>query len=424
MLPIRSPTSSLSETIMVDVAIIGAGFAGLSAARRISMLDPSVRVAVLEAGVVGEGPAGANSGFIIDLPHEVSSADGFSEDSESKFHQAVTVQRTAIDLAVGMADQYGWGPDVLDRCGRYSVAMSAHGDEHLKNYCLQLAKMGEPHRLLRQHEIAAVTGSQAYSSGIFMPGTVIIQPAAYIRQVADHLSEPVRLFERTPVLSFEREGSEWHVKTPQGLVVADRIILANNGHAESFGFFRRQFLHVFTYGSLSKEFEPGRLGGDRKWAATPGLPMGTTVRRINSSGGDRILVRSRYTYNPSIDVDETAIRQAGVLHDRKFLHRFPALRDVAMEYRWAGAMAITQNHVPAFGEVERNVIAACGCNGLGASNSTASGIAAAELALGHESELGRIYRAMPAPTKIPPRPITTIGAKIQLAYREWRAGVE
>jgi glycine/D-amino acid oxidase-like deaminating enzyme len=87
-------------------------------------------------------------------------------------------------------------------------------------------------------------------------------------------------------------------------------------------------------------------------------------------------------------------------------------------------MALTRNHVPAFGEIERGVFAACGCNGLGASNSTASGIAAAELALGHDSELGRVYARLAAPTALPPKPFTTIGAKIHLAYREWSAGSE
>ena len=70
-LPPRTSRPALNGSLTADVAIIGAGFAGLSAARRISRLDPSTRVAILEAGIVGEGPAGANSGFIIDLPHEV-----------------------------------------------------------------------------------------------------------------------------------------------------------------------------------------------------------------------------------------------------------------------------------------------------------------------------------------------------------------
>ncbi|WP_209891261.1 NAD(P)/FAD-dependent oxidoreductase [Rhizobium leguminosarum] len=422
-LPPRMPRPALDEAISVDVAIIGGGFAGLSSAHRTSRLDPAIRVAILEAGIVAEGPAGANSGFIIDLPHEVSS-DDFSGESEGKFRDSVLLQRSAIALASELAAANGWGKDMFDPCGRYSVAMSAEGDKHLEAYSLQLSKMGEKHRLLKSPEIEAVTGSQAFTSGLFSPGTIIIQPAAYISGVADCLKLPVRLFEQTPALSFERSGGGWLVKTPKGSVQAGKIILANNGHAESFGFFRGRLLHVFTYASLTEEFDPARLGGDRKWAATPALPMGTTVRRINTGGGDRILVRSRYSYNPSIEISDAAIRSAGRLHDGKFAHRFPGLAGVGMQYRWGGAMALTRNHVPAFGEIERGVFAACGCNGLGASNSTAAGIAAAERVLGHQSELGRVYNRLATPVALPPQPLTTIGARIHLAYREWRAGAE
>ncbi|ARM15916.1 MULTISPECIES: NAD(P)/FAD-dependent oxidoreductase [Rhizobium] len=422
-LPPRRPRPALSEAILADVAIIGGGFAGLSAAHRLWRLDPTLRVALFEAGIVGEGPAGANSGFIIDLPHEVSS-DDFSGESEGKFRDSVLLQRSAIALASELAAENGWGEDLFDPCGRYSIAMSEEGDRHLEAYSQQLSKMGEAHRLLKGKEIEAVTGSKAFTSGLFSPGTVIIQPAAYVRSAADCLKAPVRLYEQTPVLSLERSGDGWLLKTPHGSVQAAKIILANNGHAESFGFFRRRLLHVFTYASMTEEFDPARLGGDRKWAATPALPMGTTVRRINTGGGDRILIRSRYSYNPGIEITDAAIRSAGGLHDRKFAHRFPALAGVGMQYRWGGAMALTHNHVPAFGEIERGVFAACGCNGLGASNSTAAGMAAAERVLGHQSELVGVYSRLAAPVLLPPQPLTTIGAKIHLAWREWRAGTE
>lgn len=422
-LPERTPSVQLANNITVDVAIIGGGFAGLSAARRISQIDPSAKVAVIEAGVVSEGPAGANSGFIIDLPHEVSS-DDFSGESEAKFKQSVLLQRSAIALAMDLAAENNWGRDIFDPCGRYSVATTAEGDKHLLDYAGQLSKMGEDHRLLDAKEIEAVTGSAAFTSGLFTPGTVIVQPAAYVRALADSLKNPVSLFERTPALSFERFGDTWLIKTPQASINAAKIIMANNGHAESFGFFKRQLLHVFTYASLTEKFEPSRLKGERKWAATPALPMGTTVRRINTDGGDRILVRSRYTYNPGIEVSGSAIRRAGSVHDGKFVNRFPGLRDLFMEYRWAGAMALTRNHVPAFGEIEREVYAACGCNGLGASNSTAAGIAAAELAFNQDTELLRVFKKLAAPVRLPPQALTTIGAKVQLAYREWNAGAE
>lgn len=141
LLPARQARPALSSAVTVDVAIIGAGFAGLSAARRLSQLDANLRVAVLEAGVVGEGATGRNSGFIIDLPHEVSAED-FGDTSTERARRDITLYRSAIGLATDMAEQYGWGREILDPCGRYSVAISAKGDAHIRTYAQQLKGLG------------------------------------------------------------------------------------------------------------------------------------------------------------------------------------------------------------------------------------------------------------------------------------------
>jgi glycine/D-amino acid oxidase-like deaminating enzyme len=423
MLPSRDKKPRLEGALTADVVVIGGGFAGLSAARRIAQLDPALRVAVLDAGVIGEGAAGRNSGFIIDLPHEVS-ADDYGGDSASKSQQDIVIHRSAIALASDIAAEQGWDRDIFDPCGRYSVAISEKGDQHLVAYSAQLRKLGEEHRLVDAHEIAAITGTHCYTSALFTPGTIIVQPAAYIRGVADCLRGRISIFERTPAMAFESDAQGWMVKTPQGSISTGKIILANNGHAESFGFFKGRLLQIFTYASMTQEFDPSRLPGERKWAATPALPMGTTVRRVAGQRGDRILIRSRYTCNSRQIVSEGALKRAGAQHDRKFKARFPGLGNIDMEYRWAGGMALTLNSVPAFGEVEHGVFAACGCNGLGASKATASGIAAAEMMLGYNSELTQIYRRFQAPKALPPRPFITIGAKANLAFREWKAGAE
>jgi glycine/D-amino acid oxidase-like deaminating enzyme len=423
MLPPRAVTAPLADATTADITVIGAGFAGLSAARRLAQIDPTLRVAVLEAGVVGDGPAGRNSGFIIDLPHEVSSED-YGGDSLQKAREHIALQRRAVTFATDLAAERGWGPETLDACGRYNLALTAEGDQHIADYAAQLVRLGEAHTVLDAEAIADVTGSRAFTSGVYMPGTLIVQPAGYVRGLADSLRQPVRLFERTPAVSFERRGGGWLIRTPKGSVESPRIVLANNGYAERFGFFRGRLLHVFTYASMTEAFDPARLGGRRTWAATPASPMGTTLRRIQGRGGDRLLVRSRYTYNPSLHVGEGTLRRAGARHDAKLAHRFPPLKGIRMEYRWGGAMALTRNSVPAFGEVEAGVLAACGCNGLGASNATASGLAAAETLAGVESELTRIYRGFASPQALPPQPLTLIGARATLALREWKAGIE
>ncbi len=87
-------------------------------------------------------------------------------------------------------------------------------------------------------------------------------------------------------------------------------------------------------------------------------------------------------------------------------------------------MALTWNSVPAFGEIEPGMFAACGCNGVGATKATANGIAAAELLLGVKSRLAEIFSRFDAPKALPRQPFRTIGAKANLAFREWRAGGE
>lgn len=112
------------------------------------------------------------------------------------------------------------------------------------------------------------------------------------------------------------------------------------------------------------------------------------------------------------------------MHDAKLASRFPALRGVGMDHRWAGAMALTWNSVPVVQEADRGLWVAAGCNGVGATNATANGIVAAERCLGVTSELGRIYADAAAPAAVPPEPIATLGGKLSLAFKEWRAGDE
>ncbi|QHG65651.1 NAD(P)/FAD-dependent oxidoreductase [Pseudomonas putida] len=423
MLPPRVANAALDSAVTADVAIIGGGFAGLSAARQLTRRDPTLKVVLLEAGTVGEGASGRNSGFIIDLPHEVS-AEGLGGGSLDRARRDITLYRTAIDMGRELAEEHGWSKEVFDTCGRFSVARGTQGDEHILSYARQLDALGEPYELLDTRQIGAVTGSPAYTSGLFMPGTVMIQPAAYVRRFANALAGALRVYEQTPALSFKQVGGAWVIKTPKGVVTAGKIILANNGHAQSFGFFKGQLLHVFTYASLTERFDPKRLPGQRTWAATPALPMGTTVRRISDGDGDRILVRWRYSYNPSLTIGDSQVDSAGRVHDGKFLTRFPSLKGLRMEYRWGGPMALTWNSVPAFGEVDRGVFAACGCNGLGASKSSAAGIAAADQALGVRSELVEIFSGFDKPRQLPPQPFLTIGAKANMKFKEWRAGDE
>ncbi|MEI9425965.1 FAD-binding oxidoreductase [Mesorhizobium sp. Cs1299R1N1] len=423
LLPPRIATPELDRTITVDVAIIGAGFAGLATAVRLNQLDPGLSITIIDADVVGNGASGRNSGFLIDLPHDISTSD-FAGDVLAKSRNDIVVARSAIRLYAGLAAQHGWANSVFDPCGKYSVAMTDGGARGLAEYSSKLQLLGEPHLNLNATEIADVTGTRSFKRGLFTPGAALVQPASLVRAVADQMQKPIALFENTAALSIKSTSSGCTVHTAKGRINASRVVLAVNGHAASFGIGRDDLLHIFTYASLSEPFEPSSLGGARKWGATPASPMGTTVRRVDGETGDRILIRSRYTYNPKITASAGVIGRAGDLHDKKFADRFPDLGHLKMQYRWGGAMALTWNTVPLFGEVETNIFAACACNGIGGTKSTAAGIATAELLTGLKTELSDIFRAYEKPQPLPRQPLQALGAKISLKYREWRAGKE
>ena len=75
LLPAAPAVQPLERDTTADFVVVGAGFAGLSAARRLTQLQPGARILVLEAGRLAEGAAGRNSGFMIDLPHDLQSED-------------------------------------------------------------------------------------------------------------------------------------------------------------------------------------------------------------------------------------------------------------------------------------------------------------------------------------------------------------
>ena len=95
----------------------------------------------------------------------------------------------------------------------------------------------------------------------------MIQPAGYIRGLAQGLSKTIDIFEASPVVSIET-GPEHIVTTPVGQIRTPRLILANNGQVESFGFFRRRLMHIFTFASMTRRLsasEMKALGGESSW---------------------------------------------------------------------------------------------------------------------------------------------------------------
>lgn len=415
------PPKRLEGGHTADWAIVGAGFAGLAAARRLSQLRPRDRIVVLDAQRVGWGAAGRNSGFMIDLPHELNS-DNYAGGRDEDLNQ-IAMNRAGIDFAAEAAEEYGLS-DSFARCGKYHGAATGRGLKALQAFEAHLDALGEPYTTLDAAQMKEIVGTGFYLGGAFTPGAAMIQPAAYIRGVAEGLARHVEIYEESPVTAIESNGSSHMLTCPSGRISAPRVLMTNNGHLESFGFFRHRLVHVFTYASMTRPLTRGealRLGGQSSWGLIPADPMGSTVRRI---AGDRIVMRNTFTYNPGMTTSARQIARIGRAHDRSFKARFPMLSGVGMEYRWGGHLCLSLNSVPVFGEIAEGIYAACCCNGLGTVKGTFHGKLIAELAAGDTGPLVDAAVAGPAPRRLYPEPFMTLGAKARLWWMQHRAGRE
>ena len=428
ILPNRESHPTLNNDIDADYLIVGAGFAGLSAARRLMQLDPNAKVVIVEACEVAKGPSGRNSGFMIDLPHVLSSnsyAGALDHDQSD-----IRMNRAAISFATSMVDDFKLSKAAFDLCGKWNAAATKSGVKHNASYSHHLDSLNEPYELFSAEQMHELTGSKYYQGGLWTPGTAIFQPVQYITGIADALADLPRceLYEKTPVVSLDKISDQWIAKTTRGSIRADKVILAVNGLIENFGFYEKRLMHINLYASMTRALtndEINRLGGSDTWAFTPADPLGSTVRRLNGAGGHRLLVRNRCTYDPTLRIPDDRLSKVAVDHERSFYGRFPMLKDVTMAYEWAGRLCLSRNNVWAVGKVAENLFSACCQNGLGATKGTIAGVIAAEQA-SEKSVDSLIPDFIPqdCPKKLLPEPFMTLGARGYLKFREFCAGKE
>ena len=421
------PARSLEGNVTADWLIVGAGFAGLSAARRLLELRPGDRIVLLEASEVGKGPAGRNSGFMIDVPHNLSSSE-YSSGGVDATRLEMAQNRAAIAFAASAAEEYGMSRDTFDPAGKINAAATARGMKLNASFGQSLKSAGEKHTLLVAADLRDITGSHYYRGGLYTPGAVLIQPADYVRAVAAGLARRIDIFERSPVTSLKRMGGAWTATTPGGTVTAPRVILGVNGHVEDFGHFGGRLMHIFAYASMTAPFPAEGFGrkasGQDRWALLPADAMGATVRKVTSGGQSRIVIRTRYTYDTSIALSMRRLMKMAHEHRRSLDARFPDLASLPFEHSWAGRLCLSRNHVPAFGEIEEGLYSACCENGLGTVKSTLAGMMAAELATGTGSHELDQYMDHPQPSRLPPQPFAWLGINSVIRLQELRAGRE
>ena len=412
LLPEREPRARAEGALSASHVVVGAGYTGLSAARRINELQPDADVMVLEGTTVGEGSSARNSGFANPRDSKI----GLSVDQLDRAEKINEFASEGFAYLTDAMEKGDFGCD-LERTGRLTAAATDLGLQKIRTMIEGAVAHGYAHQALDQASLRTVIGTDYYKAGIRTEEGYLLQPAALIRGLADTLPESVRLHENSPVLSLERKGAGWLLRTADAKIAARTVILATNAAVKHFGYWRDGLVTIFTYAAITEAMKPedaAQLGAPA-WGLLPAHRLGTTVRRI---GSDRHMVRSLYAYEAPLDPSEVRTALASRFH-----RRYPGLSHVRLEHVWGGTTALTMNGSPRWGRLDEGLYASAGCNGSGVVKGTVLGKRLAEMIVTGDPQeaLQKVYGSA---NRIAPEPFRTIGFKVISALERRKAGAE
>eukprot|EP00903_Cladosiphon_okamuranus_P005212 g5210.t1 len=406
--------------VFVDTVVVGGGFVGCAALRRLAENNPDELFLLVEALKIGQGASGRNSGFVIDQPHK---RDLESPDNDHK-RKLVNLNRAAIDYLEAQVEQYDidcqWS-----RAGKYQAAVGTRGENFLSHYEELLKGFGEDYKKFSRSELKEVFGTDYYSSAIYTPGGTLMQPAALMRGLADNMPENARIAEQTPVTRITRSPEGFVLETEEARIRCKKIILGTNIFSAELGFMKDRILPVMTFASMTSPLSDDQMkcyGGQLDWGITPADHGGTTLRMTQDR---RLIVRNSYRYAHDYNTPSNLLPDTHDRHRNALLARYPDLSDLKFEYTWGGASSLSGNFETYFGEIEPGIFLACCDQSVGAARGTISGMMLADMACGRKTQqLSDMIAVSGSPSRLPPKPLLRIGVPMRMAMARFASRSE
>jgi glycine/D-amino acid oxidase-like deaminating enzyme len=364
----------------VDLAIVGSGYCGLSAAAQAAREGASV--AVLDAAEIGAGGS-TRSGGMVSSGQKLALTNAIrgvpAERLQRLMHESIAsfdyLQRLIADEALD-AD--------LQITGRFFGAFTPRHFEHLRQQGELLRdKTGVTVHVIARDQQRSIIGSDYYYGGILVDEYGGLHTAKYHRALrALARRRGASLHSHAAVERIERQSAGFTVHTMRGQIRASQVLVATNGYTGSLlPFFSRRVLPVASYQVATEPLPAGLMS-----ALNPGRRMISDSKRNlfytrPSPDGTRMIFGSR----PAIR--EVSERDAARLLYTKLIQLWPALRDVRITHAWKGYVAMTGDKLAHLG-VHEGIHYALGCNGNGVALMTYLGQRIARHLLGLDAAPG------------------------------------
>ena len=360
-----------------DVAIIGGGFTGLSAA--LHLAKAGSRVAVFETGLVGSGASGRNGGHLNNgLAHSFIAAKQHLGAERAKalykaFDDSVdTIERIVAEENLDCS---------FRRAGKLKLASKpAHFDGLARNFEAIHTEVDPDTALLRADQLSGEVGSNDFHGAMLSKKSAMMHMGRYVTGLAEAAARHgAFIFENTTVQERKKLGSQHQIVTSRGTVTADNVILATGAYTtDSFSYLRKRIIPVGSFIIATRPLTESEIA-----ATMPGNRTYVTSMNIGNyfrlAPDNRMIFGGRARF--STTSDQRSDGKSGAILRANLVKMFPHLANVEIDYCWGGLVDMTQDRYPRAGFAD-GVWYAMGYSGHGAQMSTQMGIYLADAILG------------------------------------------
>ena len=416
----RSNIKILDKNEECKWLIVGAGYTGLSAARKLAQLHPTEKIILVDAQLAGEGASGRNSGYLVDTTLN----DGFTSNKElENYKKKTNIYKLGIKAVKKFIKEYQVDCDWNDS-GKFFASSKIKDKKILEYFSNTLSKLGFEHNFLDKKNLSKRLGTNFYNVALFTNGGVLLHPGKLVRAMIDTLPNNVQLFENSSLIKWNRINEIISCYFKGGNIKTKNIIFATNGFLKSLGVKSNYNFPITLTASMTRPLtdqEFKSIGEPKEWGILPVRPMGATIRMTKDK---RILIRNTAeVYNP-YHMPQSILNKRIIKQKIGIKKRFPQLPEDIIQSSWSGIVSRSRNSSQIFEKIDKNIYVAGCYNGSGIGVGTLFGEQIAIKASNENSDEIRVIEKREKPTWLPPQPFLNLGIQTRLIYERLRAKSE
>jgi glycine/D-amino acid oxidase-like deaminating enzyme len=284
----RTNIKSLTNDIDCEWLIIGAGFTGLSAARKLGEIYPNKSITLVDAQLAGEGASSRNSGYLVDSTLN----DGFTSDKDLENYKKKTdIYKLGIETVKKFIKEYQVDCD-FNESGKYYASSKFEDKKILENFSKTLSNLDFENELLFNKDLKKKLGTNFYNVGLYTKGGILLHPAKLVRAMINALPNNVNLLENSFLINWKINNGKIICEFEKGTIKSKKIIFATNGFLKSLGIKKNYNFPLTLTASMTRPLnskEYSDIGSPKEWGVLSVRPMGATVRMTKDK---RIMIRN------------------------------------------------------------------------------------------------------------------------------------